>query len=194
MTIRPSRFPLLMAIPFFAACATAPKPLQGEFTVDSAKDVAANGRSGDRVRWGGLVIEVEPEAERTCLQILSRELSDTARPRDRDVSEGRFVACRDGFYDPEIFTKGREVTVAGRVAGMTTRQVGEYGYPMPEVAADVVYLWPERRDIDAVYVPYSPWFGWPYGRWNTGFHYPHHAPIHRTHRAPRVPSRGGKSD
>src|SRR5215217_4751878 len=126
MTRQPMRLMLVAVIPLFAACATAPKPLQGQFTLVSANDVAATGRTGEIVRWGGLVIDVEPEAERTCMQILSRELSETARPRDRDVSEGRFVACREGFYDPEIFTKGREVTVAGRVAGMTTRPVGEY--------------------------------------------------------------------
>lgn len=189
MTIQPLRWMLVATMPFFAACAIAPKPLQGQFTVISAKDVAETGRTGETVRWGGLVIEVEPEAERTCLQILSRELSDIARPRDRDVSEGRFVACREGFYDPEIFTKGREVTVTGRVAGMTSRPVGEYDYPMPEVAADVVYLWPERRDIDAM--PYSPWFGWPYDRWGTGFHYRHAYPIHR---APRAPPRRDKGD
>lgn len=192
MTTRPLRLAFLLAIPLFAACATAPKPLQGQFTVVSANDVVENGRTGDAVRWGGLVIEVEPEAQRTCIQILARELSDTARPRDRDASEGRFVACRAGFYDPEIFTRGREVTVVGRVAGMTSRPVGEYDYPMPEVAADVVYLWPERRDVDAIYVPYSPWIGWPYSRWNYGFQYHHHArPIHR---APRQPSRTARDE
>jgi outer membrane lipoprotein len=191
MTLSPLRLSIL-AIPLLSACATAPKPLQGQFTVVSASDVATSGRTGDNIRWGGLVIEVEPEAERTCIQILSRELSDTARPRDRDVSEGRFVACRDGFYDPEIFTRGREVTVAGRVAGLTTRPVGEYAYPMPEVAADVIYLWPERREIDAVYLPYSPWFGWPYyGRWNYGIHYHRSYPGHRAAPPPSRTDKGG---
>lgn len=176
------RFVALALLPLLGACATAPKPLQGEFAVISPKEITASGRTGDTVRWGGIVIEVEPEAERTCIQLLSRELSTWARPRNRDVSEGRFLACRAGFYDPEVFAKGREVTVVGHVTGMTRRPVGEYAYPMPEIAAEVIYLWPERREYDEAYVHYSPWIGvWPHRHW---WHGPYHRPYPIT-RPPR---------
>lgn len=168
-----------------ASCATVPTPLQGNFAVATPRDVSLSGRAGDAVRWGGIVIEVEPEAARTCIQILSRALSDaTARPRDRDASEGRFVACREGFYDPEIFTAGREVTVTGRVSGIAERTVGEYAYPMPEIAADVIYLWPVRREYDVMYWD-SPWIGWPYyhGWYGTYFYRPH--PMARPRPTPR---------
>ena len=185
----------LMLLPLLGACATAPKPLQGEFTMISPKEIAASGRTGDTVRWGGLIIEVEPETERTCIQLLSRELSTKARPRNRDVSDGRFLACRAGFYDPEVFTKGREVTVVGRIVGLKERLVGDYAYAMPEVAADVIYLWPERREYDDIYVHYSPWFGvWPY---YNGWHRPYHyRPYHRSYpsRSPRKATSSDKND
>ncbi len=184
MNLRPLiRTGTLVVLPLFAACASVPKPLTGEFAPVTASAIAESGRQGDLVRWGGIVVEVEPEAQRTCLQVLSRPLSDIARPRerDRDVSEGRFLACRAGFYDPEVFTRGREVTVTGLVVGGTERSVGEYRYTMPEVAAEVIYLWPERPDYDRVYLSagfghgpfYDPW--WPRHRWHGGFY--HYRPI-----------------
>jgi outer membrane lipoprotein len=68
----------------------------------------------------------------------------------RDRSEGRFIACRAGFYDPAVFTAGREVTIAGTVTGFEARRIGDYDYRYPRVAADVIYLWPERRDRDVI--------------------------------------------
>lgn len=155
------------------ACATAPKPLQGNFTIVEPSQIAGSGRLGDAVRWGGIVIETQPQSERTCIEILARELSDNARPRDRDASLGRFIACRSGFYDPEVFRHGREVTVAGRVSGLSERSIGDYVYVMPEVAADVIYLWPERRYDDIYAYPYSAaWWGpWPHHRWWLGTYY-----------------------
>lgn len=174
------RHTALAALPLFAACASVPKPLTGDFAPVTANAIADSGRNGDLVRWGGVVVDVEPEAERTCLQILSRPLSDVARPRDRDrdVSEGRFLACRAGFYDPEVFTKGREVTITGRVVGSAERSVGEYRYLMPEVAAEVIYLWPERPEYDRFHASYGfgygfgpfhdPW--WPRRGWYGGYY------------------------
>lgn len=185
---RPSiRSAAWLLLPLLGACATTPAPLQGQFSVVSPNDIAADARTGDSVRWGGLVIEVEPQAERTCIEILARELSDSARPRERDVSDGRFLACRAGFYDPEVFTRGREVTVTGTVTALTQRPIGEYTYTMPEVAADVIYLWPERPQYEYIYAPYSPWLGpWPYSRWWYAPHYPTRH-IHRP--APQRPMR-----
>ncbi len=187
MSLRPLiRTTTLATLPLFAACASVPKPLTGDFAPVTASSVTESGRNGDAVRWGGLVVEVEPEAERTCLQILSRPLSEIARPsaRDRDQSEGRFLACRAGFYDPEVFTRGREVTITGRVVGSTERSVGEYRYVMPEVAADVIYLWPERPEYDRLYVDYGFGFGpfydpwWPRRGWYGGYY--HRVPVRST--------------
>ncbi|MFB9069065.1 Slp family lipoprotein [Pseudofulvimonas gallinarii] len=170
-------------------CASVPKPLGGEYLPSQPRAVVEAGRNGGPVRWGGSIIAVEPEAERTCIQVLARELGPDARPRLRDPDEGRFVACRAGFYDPEVFTEGREVTVTGIVAAMTTRVVGEYPYTMPEVAADVIYLWPPR--VEYRYEPLPPtwalWFGPSWYGWHH-HHLWHPRPIHRPR--PRRSGRG----
>jgi outer membrane lipoprotein len=73
------------------------------------------------------------------------------------------VACREGFYDPEVFVRGRELTVTGTLHGTVSQKVGDYDYAYPRVEADVVYLWPKRP----VMVNYPPGFYDPF--WGPGF-------------------------
>lgn len=153
-------------------CVTVPAPLEGRFD-ETAPSAAPS--AGSAVRWGGRIVAVEPEAERTCFQILGLPLAQNARPRDIDEASGRFVACRDGFYDPAVFVAGRELTVTGRVTGSATRLVGAFEYTLPEVAAEVIYLWPRRQPIDP-YGPrhYDPFWGPPGWGWGVGWRYGPH--------------------
>lgn len=159
--------PLLLTL---AACATAPVPLKGEFSTLLPSAALAGNHSGERVRWGGEVIKVSPGENETCFEILSRELDASARPRRHDSSEGRFMACRSGFYDPEVFTKGRELTVVGTLDGSEVGRVGQFEYTYPKVAADAVYLWPPRPLVieQRSAWPYDPFWGPGYGPWRGG--------------------------
>lgn len=149
----------VLALAALAACATAPKPLQGEFAALAPADTRAGGQ-GTPVRWGGVIAAVEPRADQTCLQIVARELDANARPRDVDASSGRFIACRAGFYDPQVFAEGREITVVGRLDGSEVRMIGEYRYEHPRVAADIYFLWPERSERD--WRHRDPWYPHPF--------------------------------
>lgn len=149
-------FPLAAAM-LLAGCVTAPKALQGEFSMTEPGQAAREGRMGERVRWGGRIVAVEPQAARTCFEIVGVRLGNDGRPLARDQSSGRFLACRTGFYDPEIFKAGREITITGQVDGHEDRKVGEYDYRYPRLAADVVFLWPERRNV-AVIIERSPFY------------------------------------
>jgi len=163
---------LIPPILALAACATAPKPLQGEFSASTPAESVNSGARAERVRWGGEIVKVEPGKDSTCFEILSRDLDSSARPQTRDSSHGRFKACRAGFYDPEVFVRGRSLTVVGNVTGTTTGQVGQFDYTYPLVAADAVYLWPKRplvvqsRDP----WPYDPFWGPRFGsHWGGGW-------------------------
>jgi outer membrane lipoprotein len=135
---------LLPTAALLGGCATAPVPLAGEFAVLTPAQSVADSRSGERVRWGGEIIKVDPRADSTCFEILSRELDGRARPLARDHSDGRFIACRAGFYDPEVFVRGRDITIVGNVTGSEKGRVGEFDYTYARVAAEAVYLWPKR--------------------------------------------------
>jgi outer membrane lipoprotein len=145
---------LLVAV----GCATIPAPLQGPYAPSTPAAAAERGVAGERVRWGGQVVGVHNQATQSCFEIVGKALSADGRPVSRDRSEGRFIACRAGFYDPAVFTAGREVTIAGTVTGFEARRIGDYDYRYPRVAADVIYLWPERRDRDVIVE--RPFFVW----------------------------------
>ena len=157
-----ARFVLpLSAACLLAACAT-PAPLKGSYVPITPQDASASDATGTIVRWGGRIVSVEPQSQRTCFQVIATRLQDSGRPRSNgDDTGGRFIACRAGFYDPAVFEKNREVTFTGRIDGYETRKIGEYDYRFPKLAADVVYLWPVRERVDVVTRPAPwPWWGW----------------------------------
>lgn len=172
-------------IGLLAACATAPKPLQGTFSPITPTEAVRSAASGQTVRWGGEIIKVEPKTDATCFEILGRDLDASARPLRRDTSQGRFIACRGGFYDPEVFMRGRSLTVVGHLDGSETGRVGQFDYTYPRVAADAIYLWPresQRVRVDP-WPYYDPFWGprwgpyWGLGYW--GWSAPRHIVVPR---------------
>ena len=144
-------------------CASAPQPLQGQFDPITPRQAVEREASGAVVRWGGRIVEVEPQPNRTCFQMISTRLDVSGRPywASDDVG-GRFIACRTGFYDPAVFERNREVTFTGRIEGYESRRIGQYDYRLPRVAAEVVYLGPVRERVDVIERP-APWPWW--GGW-----------------------------
>jgi outer membrane lipoprotein len=141
-----------------------PAPLQGQYSNANPHD-ARNADTAGAIRWGGEIIKVEPKTDSTCFEILARELDGAARPRSGEANGGRFIACRNGFYDPEEFQRGRDLTIVGHVTGTDHGKVGEFDYAYPHVAADVIYLWPKRP-----LYPRSPYYDpWMYGYGPYGF-------------------------
>lgn len=165
---------LVAAITVLGACATIPQPLVGNYANVNAASAQQGGAGDTQVRWGGEIIKTEPGPQQTCFYVLSRPLDSQARPRSGNSGEndGRFVACRTGFYDPEVFTRGRELTVTGTLHGTVTKKVGDYDYAYPRVDANVVYLWPKRQQYSGYrggyYDPFwgpgfGPYWGGPWG-------------------------------
>lgn len=151
-------------------CASIPQSLQGDPTQFS--ELMANQVTpqtiGANVRWGGVIVATEPKTDRTCMEILARELDRNMRPIVRsDVHFGRFMACGQGFRDPAIYTEGREVSLIGRLDGFMEAPIGEYIYRYPTVSATQLYLWPERVERDdypgQMTLYYHGWWGgYPY--------------------------------
>lgn len=154
-----SRLSVLPLFLLLTGCVSMPAALQGEFAPIQPAEAARSGEVGVPVRWGGRVVQVQPLERYTCFEIVGVRLDDFGRPFSRDRSSGRFLACRGGFYDPEVFLPGREVTISGRVDGFENRRIGGYDYRYPRLAADVIFLWPGRPGIGAIVEP-PPAAGW----------------------------------
>jgi len=164
---------ILAASALLAACVSQPKPLQGAYSEITPETAMQNDSVGAPVRWGGRIVKVEPRADSTCFEMISSRVGGDGRPVSvRDQTDGRFIACRTGFYDPAVFEPNREVTFIGRIEGYENGRIGEYAYRFPKVAADVVYLWPQRSNTTVVYPYHHPgyyypgWYpGWRWGNW-----------------------------
>lgn len=154
--------PVVLVAATLGACATVPKPLQGEYPASTPKSAPS---AGQAVRWGGEIIKVEPKSGTTCVEVLARQLGQTSRPIATDRSDGRFVACQNGFIEPGDYPAGREVTVIGRLNGSVTGRIGEFDYVYPRVDASTIYLWPKRVERVASYGPgfNDPFWGGPWG-------------------------------
>jgi outer membrane lipoprotein len=138
-----------------AGCVSAPKPLQGEFAAVGPRDALQADLTGQRVRWGGQLVEIERFETHTCFLVAGAPLGEDARPAPRSEGRARFLACRAGAYDPAVFSPGRWVTFAGTLAGADVHEIGG-GFRMPLLEADVVYLWPESPGEARVRTP-SPY-------------------------------------
>lgn len=154
----------------FSACTTIPEQLKGDYASLIPNKTTDNNLETP-VRWGGVILETRPENDFTCFEVLAKQLQTSMRPKDSDQADGRFIACKPGFYDPEVFEKGREVTLTGKIIHMDIRKVGEYDYHFPVVDIEFMILWPERRD--RVYYDYSGMYR-PYY-----WHYPYYGPYFR---------------
>lgn len=155
------------------ACTTVPEQIQGDFAQISPARVDP-GVFGSDVRWGGVILSSENRDNMTCFEILSRNLDKYLRPTQEDYTAGRYIACKQGFQDPVVFTKGREVTTTGQVRNIEVRQLDDFDYRYPVIDVDALVLWEKRRNV-VVYRGFNdPWhyrYPWGYPYW--GFHRPY---------------------
>jgi outer membrane lipoprotein len=144
------------------ACATMPAPIaKGPFTPVSLKQALSNEAVGSRVRWGGMIVSVAPLKTESCFEILSRPLDSDGEPKQTDQTEGRFIACGAGFYDPAAYPSGREITFVGSVQAPAECKIGTYEFSCPRLAIESLHLWPKLESH--YYRYYDPFWGpWPY--------------------------------
>jgi outer membrane lipoprotein len=178
MTVKNAVFNMMVAVgaSAIAACTSIPTQLQGEYAEITPARAQAD-MFGSNVRWGGVLIDTHNEENRTCFEVLSRVLDRSMRPQVEDQTAGRFIACTNGFHDPEIYAKGREVTITGQFQNMEVRVIDEFDYNYPIIEITDLVLWEERKNVrgyepyyDPFYYPY--YWGYPYGGYFPYYRYP----------------------
>lgn len=162
---------LFAAAMLLTACATIPESLQP--VPDRQPGLAEvlqdpDAFEGADVIWGGVIASVSNLADGTHLEIVSRPLGRDTRPVSGDRSDGRFRAFFPGFLDPQVYTRLREVTVRGRVTGVTDGVVGMFPYTFPQIEAAAVHLWPPVQPEP--HVVYRDPFWDPWGPWGPNRH------------------------
>ncbi len=163
----------LMTICLIAAWLTGCVVISQERMAEALTDINfrqltenAEAYRGQTVVLGGHVIEVRNAAEQTVILVLQTPLGIGQEPAPPDQSEGRFMLSHQGFLDPEVFTKGRLITMAGRVTGMTREAIDKEMYDYVTLEALEIYLWEQYEN----YYPYRSYYRSPaYDPWR--YHY-----------------------
>ncbi len=163
---------LLFAV--FAAFTTvscvSPLPAGESVGVSVTEAQTGQAEKGLPVRWGGTIARIHNKADLTVLEIVSRPLLRSGRPKHNDTTDGRFMAEISGFLDPEIVSPGRDISVIGTLDRIQTGQVGEADYKYPVLSVFDYQFWKKQSEID----PYSNypnylfsdryWREWPHRR------------------------------
>jgi outer membrane lipoprotein len=158
-------------IPFFllaalAACAPISQDIRRQADASAPfSEIQKNPdkHRGEMVIWGGVIIETTNLKESTAIKVLQTALDIQQRPTDLDSSQGRFIIRVDRFLDPDIFKKGRQITVGGEITGSETQPIGEIQYTYPVVQAKELKLWEQPVSYPPYY--YDPWYWGPPYPW-----------------------------
>jgi outer membrane lipoprotein len=80
---------------------------------------------GRYVLLGGVIANASNKEEGTYIEVVQKPLDYMGRPKDTDYTEGRFLVLYGGYLDTAVYSRGKEVTVAGRVVGKKVQPLGE---------------------------------------------------------------------
>lgn len=144
---------LIVPILFGAAivlsgCATAniPKTLRAQvdpqLTFDQMRK-NPDAYKGKTLVLGGEVLRVSHKPEGSYVEILQAPLDGSDKPKNSELSQGRFIAFSKEYIDPEVYGLKRQVTIAGEVDGKKIQPLAEgqadYAYPLIQIAH--IHLW-----------------------------------------------------
>lgn len=179
-----NRYLILLCL-FVSACTNLPPAIEDAPEIDISYNQAhqniANYKHA-KVRWGGVIVDVENEQHFSLVQVLLYPLNSYGRPKLDKPNEGRFLIKSSDFRDPAVYEKDTELTVAGTLIEDVERKIGNKTLRLPVIAANVIHLWPKYEPQDDYgypgygfggfgygYYPYYGGFGYyPYsrsGRW-----------------------------
>jgi outer membrane lipoprotein len=93
---------------------------------------------GKTVIFGGLIVQARNVKTGTLIEIDQKKLDYWGKPRRTGRSGGRFIVLQPRHLDILVYAPGREITVAGEVAGTE-----EATYPL--INAREIKLWPREK-------------------------------------------------
>lgn len=107
---------------------------------------------------GGVIIDARLTEEGTRMETIQVPVDRYGYFQDRGRSEGRYLALSKQMLDPEVYRKGRRITLAGEFVGLRKAMIDkmEYVYPVFEIRQ--IHLWERERTYFPAYYYYDPWY------------------------------------
>ena len=100
---------------------------------------------GKSVLFGGTIVRVGNDSSGSWVEILQRPLGYRLEPELNDQTGGRLLLVSNEFWDEQVFSKGRKITLVGKMEGTQTRSLDEITYDYPILRVRGCHLWPEGR-------------------------------------------------
>jgi outer membrane lipoprotein len=127
---------------------------------------------------GGVIVRTKLTAEGSQIEAIHVPVDGSGYFKESGDSEGRFLAvlAKDGtMLDPEVYHRGRRVTLAAEFVELRQGRIDEMEYEYPVFRIKQIYLWPqERLYYPAPYYYCNPWFyPYPYYNWDAWWSYPY---------------------
>lgn len=156
-----------LSVLLLSGCVTVPQAIRGTTPTPQMNLVAVQGAPqiyvGQEARFGGRVVSVTNDKNRTRLEIAAMPLDSSASPILGEPSTGRFAAYYNGFLDPVDF-KNQLVTVVGPITGFENGAVGQASYRYVTVNVNSFKRWREVTEVVMPPQPFGPIGPWGYGR------------------------------
>lgn len=127
---------------------------------------------GKKLVLGGIIVKTRNFDGYSEIEAVQVPLDCWGYPYNRDESQGRVIFRYEGYLEPEIYAKNREVTVGGTIAGTRTGKVDEKEYRYPVVKAEEIRLWEDYGYpyYGYPYYPYPYYYGYPGPFYGRGFY------------------------
>ena len=161
----------LSALMLPVSCTVISKPVRSEAQAPVPfKTLVAQADQfrGRTVILGGYILETNYLESETIIKVLQVPLRIGEEPGLKDSSEGRFLVYHQGFLDPEVYSKDRVITVAGKVIGTGFENMGGDRIQYLKIKNREIYLWPAYETHNYPYPPWPYpyyWQGYPYYRY-----------------------------
>ena len=164
-------FPLLtLFIGFLSGCAIAPVVQENALPTMPFSELIAHADQyrGKAVILGGYVLEVENAEAYSRISAVQAPLGFGQHVKSKDLSEGRLILIYDGFIDPEVYTKDRQITVAGNILEGADNDP-ELHFPFLKLKVNSIHLWSEEKPPlrdpfweDVWFYPHPWYWGYPF--------------------------------
>jgi outer membrane lipoprotein len=130
-----------------AGCATTDSTCRapiGDRSVTPAAAAADPSRVGQRVTWGGTLVEARNLEDSTELEMIGFPLDACGRPRTGDGAVGRFIIVRAGYLETAQLRAGQSITATGTILATREGRVGDAFYRFPLLADPSPRVWADE--------------------------------------------------
>lgn len=100
---------------------------------------------GTIVIFGGTIIRTKSTKQGTLIEVEQRSLDYWGKPERTGQTQGRFIVRHPRYLDAMAYSPGREITVAGKVAGTFDPSLIEKGITLPLLMSRELKLWEREK-------------------------------------------------